>query len=133
MRHHRSKPLIALLLSLATIFATLMSATAQAGLITTDVAVNEQSLQYDREQLRELVDRDDIREQLLEYGVQPDVVSERIDALTAEELAQLNTQLDELPAGQDVLGAVVLIFVVFIITDMLCATDLFSFVNCINK
>ena len=54
---------------------------------------------------------------------------ERIAQMTDQEIAHLNQQLAELPAGGDVLGLVVLIFIVFIITDAIGATDIFPFVH----
>ena len=49
--------------------------------------------------------------------------------MTHQEIAQLNRQLADLPAGGDVLGIIVLIFIVFIITDVIGATDIFPFVH----
>jgi hypothetical protein len=34
--------------------------------------------------------------------------------------------------GQDVVGIIVLFLLVFIVTDLLCATNIFSFINCIR-
>ncbi|MGS7337782.1 PA2779 family protein, partial [Enterobacter kobei] len=47
--------------------------------------------------------------------------------------AQFNQQLDQAPAGAGVVGIIVLFLVIFIITDMLCATNIFNFVKCINR
>ena len=51
---------------------------------------------------------------------------------SAAELAEFEQQLAEAPTGEGVVGIIVLFLVVFIITDMLCATDLFPFVKCIR-
>ena len=133
MNNKRNRPIIAIVLCITTLFSTLLGVTAQAGIVATGAAVNEQTLQYDRDRLNQLLNSEGVREQLLDYGVQPDVVQERINAMNATELAQLNAEMDKLPAGEGVLGLAVLVFIVFIVTDMLCATDIFPFVNCINK
>jgi hypothetical protein len=49
--------------------------------------------------------------------------------MTQAEVAQLNQQIDQLPAGSGVLGIVVLIFIVFVITDVIGATDIFPFIH----
>lgn len=133
MKSKTMKSIIAVMLSLTTSLAGLISVSAQAGVVSTEAAITEQRVTYDRGQLLELLNREGVRQQLTDLGVEPVQVEERIASLTPEELAQLNTQLQDLPAGEGALGLVVLIFVVFIVTDMLCATDIFPFVNCINK
>lgn len=75
----------------------------------------------------------DVQKKLEAMGVERDQVEKRINGLTAAELAQFNQQLDQAPAGAGVVGVIVLFLVIFIITDMLCATNIFNFVNCINR
>lgn len=101
---------------------------AQAAMISTPEVIQSQQSAYDREQLASLLDREEIQEKLLSMGVAPDSVQERITSMTDFEIAQLNQQINDLPAG-GVLGAIVLIFVVFIITDAIGATDIFPFVH----
>ncbi len=101
---------------------------AQAAMISTPEVIQSQQSAYDREQLSALLDREEVQEKLLSMGVAPDSVQERISSMTDFEVAQLNQQINELPAG-GVLGAIVLIFVVFIITDAIGATDIFPFVH----
>ena len=36
---------------------------------------------------------------------------------------------DELPAGGDVLGVILVVFIVFVITDVIGATDIFPFIK----
>lgn len=133
MKSKSMKSIIAIVLSLTTSLAGLISVSAQAGVVSTEAAIAEQRISYDRAQLLDLLNQEGVRQQLTDMGVEPTQVESRIASLTSEELAQLNAQLQDLPAGEGVLGLVVLIFIVFIVTDMLCATDIFPFVNCINK
>jgi hypothetical protein len=42
---------------------------------------------------------------------------------------QLNNHLTELPAGGDILGLAVLVFLVFVLTDVIGATDIFPFIH----
>ena len=122
-----------LLMSWLLVWTSVVSVTAQAAVATTQSAVTAQVEHYDRQQLLQAINEQGVKEQLQNMGVDADAVEQRIHTLTGEELAQLNAEAQNLPAGQSVLGLLVLIFVVFIITDMMCATDIFNFVKCINK
>ncbi|MGM0450523.1 MAG: PA2779 family protein, partial [Pseudomonadota bacterium] len=82
--------------------------------------------------LRSMLDRDDVKASLQRMGVDPAQVDQRINNLTQQELASFNDQLAQAPAGEGVVGVIVLFVLVFIVTDMLCATNIFSFVRCIN-
>lgn len=76
--------------------------------------------------------REQVRQQLIDLGVDPAAASHRIDQMSPSEVAELNDKLDQLPAGSSVGGALVTIFIVLIITDMLGATDIFPWVKNIN-
>ena len=105
---------------------------ANAAMIGTAQVLQEQQQQIDREQLRAMLEDQQVQQKLEELGVDRAQVEKRIDSLTPAELAQFNQQLAEEPAGAGVVGIIVLFLVIFIITDMLCATDIFSFIKCIN-
>jgi hypothetical protein len=106
---------------------------AQAAMIGTPEVIAEHQQQVDRQQLLTMLDDQDVQKKLVSMGVDRDQVEKRINGLTAAELAQFNQQLDQAPAGAGVVGVIVLFLVIFIITDMLCATNIFNFVNCINR
>ncbi len=108
------------------------SATATAGMVGTGEMIGQQQVQLDRQELISMLDRQDVQAKLADLGVSQDQVQERIQNLTPAELADFERQLAEAPAGQDVVGIIVLFLLVFIITDMLCATNIFPFVNCIR-
>ncbi|MCD1648751.1 PA2779 family protein [Marinobacter adhaerens] len=108
------------------------SASASAGMVGTGEIIGQQQVQLDRQELISMLDRQDVQAKLADLGVSQDQVKERIQNLTPAELADFERQLAEAPAGQDVVGIIVLFLLVFIITDMLCATNIFPFVNCIR-
>ena len=112
---------------------SLVSIQAQAAMVGTDEVIAQQQLNVDRAELKGMLDDQSVQDKLASMGVSPDQVDQRIDSLTADELAYFNTQLDEAPAGAGVVGIIVLFLVIFVITDRLCATDVYSFVNCINR
>lgn len=103
---------------------------AHAGMIGTEAVVNAAQAQQYRERLHDALNRDDVRAQLLARGVDPGQVQTRVDSLTDEEMQSLATNMDQLPAGGDsIVGALVLIFVILLITDLLGLTNVFPFVK----
>ena len=105
---------------------------AQAAMIDTPEVLQTQQQQIDRQQLLAMLDDQGVQDKLVTLGVERGQVEERIQSLTNAELVQFNQQLSAAPAG-GIIGVIVLFLVIFIITDMLCATDIFSFVKCINR
>lgn len=106
---------------------------SQAAMIGTGEVLQAQQQSVDRQQLLKMLDDQGVKDKLATMGVPRERVEQRIQSLTSAELAQFNQQLSEAPAGGDgIIGIIVLFLVIFIITDMLCATDVFSFVKCIN-
>jgi Na+-translocating ferredoxin:NAD+ oxidoreductase RnfG subunit len=128
-----TKRYFSVLLSVVFMFAALTGLHAQASMIGTHEVIHEQKLTVDRDALKAILADEAAQEKLVSMGVSAEQVEQRINSLTAEELAYFNTQLDEAPAGSGLLGVLVFFVVLFIITDMLCATNIFKFVNCINK
>ncbi|MFI8748085.1 PA2779 family protein [Pseudomonas sp. NPDC077186] len=106
---------------------------ANAAMIGTHELLAEQQHQVDQAQLMAMLDDEQVKDKLVAMGVERDQVESRIASLTPAELAQFNQQLDQAPAGAGVVGIIVLFLVIFIITDMLCATNIFNFVKCINR
>lgn len=96
---------------------------AYAGIVSTDTVVAG----AERERLTSLLERTEVRERLQALGVNPAHAQDRVAALSDAEAAQLAAQLDELPAGGNILGAAVLIFLVLLVTDMMGYTKIFPF------
>lgn len=127
---------LSLLLSATLVWLSLFSGIAQAGVISTAQAQHAveqtEQTQLDRDQLLQLLARDDVQAKLTDMGVDVDQAKQRVQQLSNDELVALNDQIENLPAGGSVLGLLVLLFIVFIITDALGATDIFPFVKPIN-
>ena len=121
------------LLVMALLFASALSPSANAAMVSTDSYLAQTQMAYDRQQLLALIDTDEIQQQLANHGVSPADAEARINAMTHAELLAFNDALQNAPAGEGLLSTLLVVFVVFVITDMLCATDLFTFVHCINK
>ena len=102
---------------------------AQAGMLATENALAAQT--GARERVTTLLERRDVRSQLEAYGVNPADVKARVAALTDEEAAQLAARIGDLPAGADagasLIGALLIVFIVLLITDILGVTKVFPF------
>lgn len=109
----------------------LFSGYAQAKMIPTVSVISADGQEYDQQQLLSALASDELKQQLQDLGVDTKQLNDRIASLTTEEIQQLNTELSEQPAG-GIVGALLTIFIVLVVTDMLCATDVFNFVRCIN-
>ena len=103
-------------------------APVQAAMVATDAAV----LTAERARISGLLERAEVRAQLQAHGVDPADVKARVAALTDEEAAQLAAQLDSLPAGGSVVGAIVLVFLVLLVTDILGFTKIFPFTRTVR-
>jgi hypothetical protein len=102
--------------------------TAQSAMIGNSQLLDGNSADT-RSALMQTLERDQVRSQLSQLGVDPEVVKARVSHMTEQEIATLNQHLSDLPAGGDVLGVLLVIFVVFIVTDAIGATDIFPFVH----
>jgi hypothetical protein len=119
--------LLSLLLSLSLIMLPMVP--AQAALVGNGQLIASASADANRTTLLEALDRDSVRQQLSALGVTPEQAQLRVNQMTDQEVAQLNQQLANLPAGGDVVGILVLILIIFIITDVIGATDIFPFIH----
>lgn len=102
---------------------------AQAGMVATGDAIAS----VERARVAQLLDRAEVRAQLQAHGVSPSELKARVAALSDAEAAQLAREIDSLPAGGNALvGAIVLIFLVLLITDILGYTKVFPFTRSVK-
>jgi hypothetical protein len=116
------------LLALSVAFLSLTT-TAQAAMVGTGTVIAHEQVAFDRVQLAAALDRSDVQQQLAALGVDPRQAKERVAAMTDDEVQALNGRLNELPAGGDILGVALVVFIVLLVTDILGYTHLFPFVN----
>lgn len=129
-RHRGTKTWVASLLAVMLAWSgALTSLHASAGVVTTGEMLHAQQVEQDRAAMKRALDRSDVRERLMELGVSPAEVDNRIDALTADELAQLQQEMDDMPAGAGAVGLLAVVVLIFFVTDVLGITDVFPFIN----
>ncbi len=119
------------LLIVLMVFNGFVASFAQAKMIPTTQLVQSQGVEYSQNELQTALASDELKQQLEDMGVDVNQLNDRVASLTSSEIQQLNAELAEKPAG-GIVGVLLTIFIVFIVTDMLCATDVFGFVKCIN-
>ena len=104
-----------------------------AAIISTDMAVESAGAQKSRDDLRNLIAREDVAKYLIAQGIDPVEVKLRIDSLTDSEAIAIADEMEQLPAGGSALGVIVgaalIVFLVLLITDILGYTDIFPFVK----
>jgi hypothetical protein len=105
---------------------------AVAALVGTETVVDAARVQNARETIRSLMAREDIQAALSNQGVDPWEARARAEALSDAEAVQLAGAIDRLPAGGSsalgiVIGAVLIVFLVLLITDILGYTSVFPF------
>lgn len=75
--------------------------------------------------------RDNVRSEMERLGIDPASAQERVAALTDEEAASLADQIDKAPAG-GIIGAILLVFFVLLVTDILGLTKVFPFTRSVR-
>lgn len=98
---------------------------AAADVVTTEQLLAENRVQQQQAEVSAFLARDGVRQQLMAHGVDADSAMERVNALSAEELSMLHSQIDQLPAGEGVLETVLFLLVIFMLLDIAGVTDIF--------
>jgi hypothetical protein len=124
---------VALVLAVVMFVISMPQDVAQAALVTTEEALAAGDGAADRARVLAFLDRAQVREQIVALGVDPNEAAARVAALSDAQVRELAGQIDQLPAGQSaigaVVGAIVIIFLVLLVTDLLGLTNVFPFVK----
>jgi hypothetical protein len=119
-----------LLMVLSLVLLDLEVQSARAGMIGTETVLSTQADQSARLRVAAFFEREDVAAALMEHGVPPEEARERVASLSDTEIMQIAQVVDQLPAGgNSVVGAVLFIFLVLLITDILGFTRIFPFVR----
>ncbi len=106
---------------------------AQAKIITTDQVIQETHSAGDRAKVESFMLREDVQKQLTLMGIDPAEAESRVASLSDEEFQKIAGRLDELPAGEgavgSIVGAMLIVFLVLLATDILGLTDVFTFIK----
>ena len=103
---------------------------AQAAMVGTEQIVNPMQSRATESKVRQFLEQEAARQQLQAWGVSPEWASERVSGLSDSELARINQAIDSQHAGgTSILGVLLIIFLVFVITDVIGATNIFPFIH----
>jgi hypothetical protein len=104
-----------------------------AALIGTETVLDAARGHEARQNVDRILEREDVHKVLRAQGISAEEAKARVKALSDAEVVSLAEKLDQLPAGGDALGsilfAVIFVFVVLLVTDILGYTDVFPFVK----
>ena len=76
--------------------------------------------------IEQSLSHDALARQMEAMGVDPAVVIERMAQLTDDELRVMESRLNDLPAGGDVLAVIGIVFVVLLILELVGVIDIFK-------
>lgn len=118
-----SRTFSALLMS--ALFSMGFSGSSYADIVPTADLYYEYKSDSGKAELKQLLNRQELRNKMLGMGVDISTVDERINSMTDQEAFELQKQIESLPAGEGFLGLVIGLLVIFILTDVAGATDIF--------
>ncbi len=120
-----SKVILSFVLSI-TVFAQV----SWAQMATTEAVLGQPAVVSSHEKVNQFVARADVAKTFETMGVDPKIVEQRIALMSDEEVSKISSKIDTLPAGGDfggIVGAIVFVFIVLLITDILGFTKVFGF------
>lgn len=127
LRAYLSTLLIAALVITSLPVAAAPTAPQAMELVSTQSVLAGDRAGADRERINNVLARADVQDQLLKQGVDLDEVEARVAALSDAEAQQMADQLEQLPAGAGVIGALFAVFIILLVTDILGLTDVYPF------
>ena len=104
-----------------------------AAMIGTETVMEASQGQEARARIKQLLEREDLRQALINQGIDLREAGARIDSLSDAEAITVGDKLDQLPAGSGGLEVLLIVsliaFIVLLITDIMGYTDIFPFVK----
>lgn len=114
-------------LALSLVWLGVFQMQAQAAIISTQTAIQQQDRETRIANIRSVLAQDAVHRQLVALGVDPAQASERVSALSDGELLVLEQHLNDLPAGGiDALAVIGIVFLVLLILELVGVTDIFK-------
>lgn len=116
---------IAIILSTMLIWAG-FATTAAAAVVSTQEAFSVDQRQGRIASVQAALSRSDVRQAMVQLGVDPVQAQLRVASLNDRELATVAGQLERLPAGGSILGLIGAVFVVLLILELTGVIDIFN-------
>jgi predicted transcriptional regulator len=106
---------VAILMTILTLLLSVPYQSAVAALVETETMLDMSRSQQARETLKQFMAREDVKSAIIAQGVDPAEADARLNSLTDSEVIQLADQINQLPAGGDVLGLLIAVLVIVIL------------------
>jgi hypothetical protein len=120
-----SRVIISFILSI-----TLFAQVSWAQIASTEAILSSSMSVSAHEKVSQFIARDDVTKTFEQMGVDSKMAEKRIAMMSDDEVSTIVAKIDTLPAGGDfggIVGAVVFVFIVLLITDILGLTKVFGF------
>lgn len=111
-----------------------LSLPAKASMMSTQATMPAVHQTSERTHVMQFLAREDVAKQIAAQGVDVALVKQRVAAMNDDEINQLSTKIDQLPAaaGGEIIGAVLFVFIVLLVTDILGLTKVFPFTRSVR-
>lgn len=105
---------------------------ARAEMLSTEATIAKYAAYANRDFLLSEISKQELRDEIVALGVDPAEAEARLAALSDAEIASIIAQMEQDSAGADggVVSALVTVFVILLVTDLLCFTRVFKFTRC---
>lgn len=132
------KMFFSLFLVTAILSLSIESSHAKLSMLPTIEVIDAASFEQDREKVMAFMTTPEVQKELIKNGVNPQEAVGRIASLSHSEVNKLAGQIDEAKAGGDLgvgslVGAVIFVFLILLITDILGFTKVYPFTRSINN
>jgi hypothetical protein len=129
----RQRQLISLLMIIVMIGISLPCQPLMATMIDMETLMEADQAQKARIYVNQIMAQKEVRQKLIAQGIDPREAQTRVDCLSNTEVVRLAHEIEHLPAGGHVIGvlvgAVLVVFIVLVITDILGYSDVFTFIK----
>lgn len=120
----RNMNAVVIALTVAAMLVTSLPATA--GIVGTEQMVAQETRSHTLDRIDAVLAGEAVASQLETWGVAPEVVRERMAAMSDVELQQLASSMETDPAGGDALAVIGIVFVVLLILELTGVINVFS-------
>ncbi len=128
---------LSVFLAFAMLSLAIESSQAKIAMLPTIEVMDEVTFDQDREKVLTFMTTPEVQKEMIKNGVNPQEAVSRVASLSRAEVKSLAGQIDEAKAGGDagtsLVGAVIFVFLVLLITDILGVTKVFPFTRSINN
>jgi len=119
-------------LSAQIVLATSTVTMAQTEMLGTEAAISKYAALANRDALMGEMQRAEVQAEIEALGIDPAEAEARLAALSDEEIATMLTQMEDDSAGAGIVSTLFSVFVILLVTDLLCFTRFFNFTRCVR-